>query len=83
MPFTWRAGGVCALHGTVGKIANFVLVIALAHVDASVQYPMVTGGVMTVSTLICFFGERKPSRKELLSVALAFLGMLALFLIPL
>ena len=30
--------------------------IALAHVDASVQYPMVTGGVMIVSTLICFLG---------------------------
>lgn len=81
-PFTWRAGGVCALHGIVGKIANFVLVIALAHVDASVQYPMVTGGTMIVSTLICFFGDRKPSKKEMLSVLLAFLGMLSLFAIP-
>ena len=82
-PATWRSSGICALYGGVNETANFLLVIALAHVDASVQYPMVTGGVMTVSTLICFFGERKPSRKELLSVALAFLGMLALFLIPL
>ena len=64
------------------KIANLLLVIALAHVDASVQYPMVTGGVMIVSTAICFFGKKKPQKKELISVALAFLGMLALFIIP-
>jgi len=55
---------------------------ALLHVDASVQYPMVTGGVMIVSTIICFFGDRKPSKKEIISVLVAFVGMLALFVIP-
>lgn len=73
---------VGALSGALNKIANFILVFALAHVDASVQYPMVTGGVMIVSTLICFFGDRKPSKKELISVVIAFIGMLVLFLIP-
>jgi hypothetical protein len=43
---------------------------------------MVTGGVMVVSTLLCCFGERKPSKRELLSVAFAFLGTLLLFVIP-
>lgn len=75
--------GVGALNGITNRVANFLLVIALAHVDASVQYPMVTGGVMIVSTLICFFGKNKPSKKEILSVILAFVGMLALFVIPL
>ena len=81
-PYTLKAFGVSAISGASNKIANFLLVIALAHVDASVQYPMVTGGVMIVSTLICFFGDRRPSKKEILSVGLAFLGMLALFVIP-
>ena len=81
-PYTLRAFLVGASGGGINKIANFLLIIALAHVDASVQYPMVTGGVMIVSTLICFFGSRKPSRKEIISVALAFVGMLALFIIP-
>ena len=81
-PYTARAFATAATQGAVNRIANLLLVIALAHVDASVQYPMVTGGVMIVSTLICFFGEKKPTRKELASVALAFLGMLALFAIP-
>ncbi len=69
-------------NGALNRGANLLLVIALAHVDASVQYPMVTGGVMIVSTLICFFGKTKPSKKELLSVLVAFIGMLALFAIP-
>ncbi len=74
--------GVGALGGAANRVANYLLLIALAHVDASVQYPMVTGGVMIVSTLICFCGANKPSKKEQLSVVIAFLGMLALFLIP-
>jgi len=81
-PMTWKSESVSALGGILNRISNLLLVIALAHVDASVQYPMVTGGVMIVSTLICFLGDKKPSRKEILSVALAFIGLLALFLIP-
>lgn len=77
-----KAVGVGALFGVANRVANYLLVVALSHVDASVQYPMVTGGVMIVSTLICFFGKNKPSKKELLSVLIAFIAMLALFLIP-
>ena len=73
---------VGAINGGMNRIANFLLVIALMHVDASVQYPAVTGGVMIVSTLICFLGDRKPSKKEIIAVALAFVGTLALFVIP-
>ena len=61
---------------------DYDALLALSHVDASVQYPMVTGGVMIVSTLLCLFGPKKPSRRELLSVLIGFAGMLALFLIP-
>jgi len=72
---------VGSAKGIVNTIANFFLVIALAHVDASIQYPMVTGGVMIVSTLICFFGKNKPSKKELLAVLLSFIGLLLMFII--
>ena len=36
----------------------------------------------TVTGQTDFFGKNKPSQKEILSVGVAFLGMLALFLIP-
>ena len=74
--------GVGALYGAINKVANFFLVIALAHVDVSVQYPMVTGGTMIVSTILCFFGDKKPSKKEMMSVGFAFVAMLLLFIIP-
>lgn len=80
--YSIKAFSVSAAQGSVNRVANLLLVMALAHVDASVQYPMVTGGVMIVSTLICFFGPKKPSKKELVSVALAFVGMLTLFVLP-
>lgn len=78
----WQSYGIGALYGAINKVANFLLVLALVHVDASVQYPMVTGGTMIVSTALSFFGDKKPNKREMLGVFLAFLGMLALFLIP-
>ena len=78
----WQSYGIGALNGIINKVANFFLVIALLHVDASVQYPMVTGGTMIVSVVFSCFGDRRPNMKEILSVALAFLGMVALFAIP-
>ena len=36
---------------------------------------------MIMSTALCFFTSRKPRARELVSVALAFAGMLALVLI--
>jgi drug/metabolite transporter (DMT)-like permease len=80
--FSFAGTLIGAASGIINKIANLILVIALAHVDASVQYPMVTGGVMIVSTLICFFGKNKPSKKEVLSIIVAFIGLLLLFAIP-
>ena len=78
----WQSYGIGAVYGAMNKVANFLLVLALAYVDASVQYPMVTGGTMIISTVICFFSDKKPTKKEMLSVVLAFVGMLALFFIP-
>ena len=80
--FSFAGTVIGAASGIINKIATLILVIALAHVDASVQYPMVTGGVMIVSTLICFFGKNKPSKKEVLSIIVAFIGLLLLFAIP-
>ncbi len=79
---TLPVAALISANGVINKVANLLLVMALAHVDASVQYPMVTGGVMIVSTLLCFFGRNKPSRREIASVLVAFAGLLLLFLLP-
>ena len=74
---------VSSVGGIANRVANLLLVIAVTHVDAPAQYPLVTGGVIIVSNVICCFRENKPSNKEVLSVILAFIGMLALLVIPL
>ena len=69
-------------HGSINRIANWMLILSLGHVHASAQYPMVTGGVMIVSTALAFFTGKKPSRRELLAVGLSFVAILALIVIP-
>ena len=69
----YSAGG-----GALNRIANFLLLIALAVLPASVQYPFVTGGVIIVSTVIAALTKQKPSKKEIFAVALSFIGILAL-----
>ena len=64
--------------GAINKIANYMLLIALAVLPASVQYPFVTGGTMIVSTAIALISRQKPSWKELVSVGLSFVGVLIL-----
>ena len=81
-PLTWKSALVSASSGGINKIANYCLTIALLHVDASVQYPMVTGGVMIVSTITAFLTPNKPKAREIISVAIAFVGLLVLFLLP-
>lgn len=73
---------VASGSGILNRIANYILVFALAFVDTSVQYPMVTGGVMIVSTIMAFFTPNKPKRNEIISVCIAFVALIALFLIP-
>ena len=80
--FSFVTTAIGAANGITNRLANFFLLIALANVDASVQYPLVTGGVMIFSTLVCFFGNKKPSKKEILSVLVAFIGTLTLFVGP-
>lgn len=77
-----RSYALGAIYGAINKSANCLLLFALLYVDSSVQYPMVTGGTMIVSTVLSCFGEKKPTKREIVGVALAFVGMCALFFIP-
>ena len=72
----WSSG-----YGVLNKIGNLLLLIALVHLPASVQYPMVTGGVMIVSTLLSYFTPKKPGIREIISVVLSFSGIMALILL--
>lgn len=68
--------------GAINRVANLLLLISLSHVHASVQYPMITGGVMIVSTVIACFTQNKPTKKQWIAVGLSFIGILLLVVIP-
>lgn len=68
-------------YGVLCRVANYLLLIALAHIPASAQYPFVTGGVMIISTVICFFTPDKPSKREILGVAVSFVALLILMFV--
>jgi len=76
----YKTSSLCVLSGGLDKIANYLLVIALLYVDSSVQYPLVTGGVMIVSTINSFFTNEKPTIKEIISILIAFIGLFILFI---
>lgn len=80
--FSVKAAAAASGYGFLSTVANFFLLIALDHIPASAQYPFITGGVMIISTLICFFTPEKPSKKEIASVILSFAGIMALVLLP-
>ena len=68
-------------NGVLNRVANYLLLLSLAFLPASVQYPMITGGVMIVSTLLSYFTPNKPKLKEWLSVALSFAGIMIMVLV--
>lgn len=68
-------------YGVLCRVGNYLLLIALAHLPASAQYPFVTGGVMIISTVISFFTPNKPSKREVLGVTVAFAALLILMFV--
>ena len=55
-------------------IANFLVLVALIHVNASVQYPMITGGTIVVSLMISIIGRETVTRKNYISAVLALMA---------
>jgi len=79
--FKPRAAMYCILgYGVVNWAGNLLLLIALLHLPASVQYPMVTGAVIAMSTLASFIIGEKPEKRTVLSAALAVVGLIVLVL---
>lgn len=82
-PIKLNAKAVASMagNGILNRVANFLLLLSLAYLPASVQYPMITGGVMIVSTVIGYFTPNKPKTREWISLALSFAGIMALVLL--
>ena len=73
---------ILAMGGSavLNRIANLLLLEALIVLPATAQYPFITGGTIIVSAIISLFTDKKPTKREILAVAIAFIGILFLLL---
>lgn len=71
------AGAVVG-YGLMEGIGNLLLLIALTQVNASIQYPMVTGGTILVCAVVDMLRGIKLSRRTVVSCALAFFATLVI-----
>ena len=66
---------IMVLIGAATYTGNFLHLVAANDVPASVQFPLVSGGVIVLSALVSFFIFReKLSRQEWISIAGAFVA---------
>lgn len=61
-------------------IGNLFVLIALKHLPASVQYPIITGGVMFFSLIISLMRKEKSGIRNIIATTVAFLSTLMLAL---
>lgn len=64
------AGG----YGVFNGVGNWLLLISLIHLPASVQYPLVTGGVMVFSTVISAVRKEKLTKLDYVAAAISFVA---------
>ena len=70
----------CGVHAAVNSLGNLLLLVALLHLPASVQYPMVTGGTMLFALVISLCRRDKVTKRDLLSTALAVISTVMIIL---
>lgn len=66
------------VYSLISGLGNLFLLIAVSHIDASVQYPIVTGGTIIVSAVISFISGERPSARSMIAVAISFAATLVL-----
>lgn len=66
------------VYGILSLSANWILLVALLHVDASLSYTLTTGSTVVFSTVISMLRKERLSGRQYVSVCMAFLGLLCL-----
>ena len=61
-------------YSAFNSIGNLLLLIALVTLPASIQYPIVTGGVIVISTVISALRKEKLTYRDIIASAIAFVA---------
>lgn len=63
-----------SVYSALNGVGNLLLLVALLHLPATVQYPVVTGGVIVISTLITLLRREPIQKKEMFAAFIAFVA---------
>ncbi|MDO4618318.1 MAG: hypothetical protein Q4B31_02215 [Clostridia bacterium] len=69
-----KAFALCTGSAVINTLANLFILIALLNLPASVQYPILTGGVIVFSAIIDALRKKPVGKKTIISVLAAFVG---------
>lgn len=78
--FPIKSTACIASSGILNTIANLILLYALFYIDASVEYPLVTGGIIVTSMIFDLIMGKKPTRRSLVSVVITCVAITLLIL---
>ncbi len=71
----------CSISSLLNTTANFILMLSLLHLPASVQFPFITGGTIVFSTIFSFFRKENVQKREIFGSSLALFATVFMFLI--
>lgn len=75
---TWKTNIYMGGYAVFCSVGNLLVLLALKHLAASVQYPIITGGVIFFSLLISLVRKEKVTYKNVVSAIIAFIATLLL-----
>ena len=78
--FPIKSTAFIASSGILNTIANLILLYALFYFDASVEYPLVTGGIILVSVVFDLIMGKKTTKRSLISVAITCIAIALLII---
>ena len=77
---SFKALANCGVYSAINSVGILMLLIALIHLPASVQYPLVTGGTMLFSLFISLLRHEKVTMRNFLGTALAIISTVIIIL---
>lgn len=68
------------IYGVLALVSSWIYLVALLHVEASFTYVLITGSVIVCTTLLSLILRERVTKRQIVSVVIAVLGMVCLAL---
>ena len=69
-----------SVYAVICTVSSLVLLYAMIHVDASLQFPLLTGGTIVFSVIMDFVTGKKPKINSIIGASIALAGLVILAL---